>query len=156
MISCKKMTAELLPDAAPLINAFLSEDEYYLDSSGAYGDKGEEGVEDALRLFLDRAELGFVWIAYDGSVPVGVCVVCFAISTSIGGLVVKLDDVFVRTDKQGEGIGSAMLVQLKDELRRLNVRRIDLGVHVRNRPAIGFYKKHSFLPLGEERMSCMI
>lgn len=150
------MTAELLPDAAPLINAFLSEDEYYLDSSGAYGDKGEDGIRDALHLFLDRTDLGFVWLAYDGSLPVGVCVVCFAISTSIGGLVIKLDDVFVRTDRQGEGIGSAMLVQLKDELRRLNVRRIDLGVHVRNQPAIGFYAKNGFLPVGEERLSCVV
>ena len=64
--------------------------------------------------------------------------------------------VSVLPDCQGEGIGSAMLVQLKDELRRLNVRRIDLGVHVRNQPAIGFYAKNGFLPVGEERLSCVV
>ena len=44
---------------------FLSEDEHYLASSKAYGDRGFQGLNDALDLFLEQPELGFVWMAYD-------------------------------------------------------------------------------------------
>ena len=59
------MTATDVPDAFDMLSAFLSEDEHYLASSKAYGDRGTEALMDALDLFLTRPELGFVWLAYD-------------------------------------------------------------------------------------------
>jgi hypothetical protein len=41
-----------------------------------------------------------VWLTYDEGEPVGVWIICFAISTSIGGMVAKLDDVFVIGSKR--------------------------------------------------------
>ena len=54
MINCRKMTAELVPDAYEMLNRFLSEDEHYLASSQAYGDRGLRGINDALDLFLEE------------------------------------------------------------------------------------------------------
>ncbi len=59
------MTAADVADAFAMLQAFLSEDEHYLASSEAYGDKGFQGLNDALDLFLEQPELGFVWMAFD-------------------------------------------------------------------------------------------
>ncbi len=156
MIKCHKMTKELLGDGFALLSEFLSQDEYYLDSSQTYGDGGSMALQNALELFLQRPELGLVWIAYDGNKPVGICVVSFAISTSIGAVVAKLDDVFVATDRQNQGIGSILVASLKKELRQLGVRRIDTSVHFQNNQARHFYRKHNFCSLSEERLSCLL
>ncbi|HWF90546.1 MAG TPA: GNAT family N-acetyltransferase, partial [Pyrinomonadaceae bacterium] len=86
----------------------------------------------------------------------GICVVCYAISTSMGSVVAKLDDVSVKADRRGKGTGSQMLKQLKEQLRREAVTRIDVAVHLQNPEARRFYEKAGFVALNEERLSCLI
>jgi ribosomal protein S18 acetylase RimI-like enzyme len=88
--------------------------------------------------------------------PVGVRIVCFAISTSIGGIVAKLDDVFVIGSQQSRGIGSALLQDLKQELLDRGVLRIDTSVHLQNDRAQKFYQQQGFLQLGEEKLACVL
>lgn len=156
MISCRRMTAELVPDAFEMLSAFLREDEHYLASSDAYGDRGVEGLHDALDLFIRRPQLGFVWMAYDEKGIAGVCVICYAISTSIGAVVAKLDDVSVKEDRRGKGVGTALMDQLKAQLRRESIKRIDVAVHVENPAARRFYEQLGFVPLNEERLACVL
>jgi GNAT superfamily N-acetyltransferase len=107
-------------------------------------------------LFIERPDLGFVWMSRRGTQVVGCCVVCFAISTSRGTLVAKLDDVNVRPGLERQGIGSAMLDSLKDELRRVGVTRIDTATHFDNPDARRFYERQGFASLREERLSCLL
>ena len=150
------MRAVDVRDAFHMLTTFLSEDEHYLASSKAYGDTGVKGLNDALDLFLERPELGFVWMAFDETGAAGICVVCYAISTSMGAVVAKLDDVSVKQDRRGHGIGGDMLEQLKDQLRKESVTRIDVAVHKDNPEARRFYEKLGFVPLNEERMAVVI
>src|SRR5215475_6830119 len=106
------MRAVDVHDAFQMLSDFLSADEHYLASSQAYGDLGLQGLNNALDLFLEHPELGFVWMAYDENGVAGICVVCYAISTSMGSVVAKLDDVSVKADRRGAGIGTALLDQL--------------------------------------------
>lgn len=156
MITCRKLTAADVSDAYEMLQAFLNEDEHYLDSSKAYGDRGFQGLNDALDLFLERPELGFVWLAYDDDQLAGICVVCYAISTSMGAVVAKLDDVSVKADVRGKGVGSALMEQLKEQLRKEAVTRIDVAVHLQNPEARKFYERHGFVALNEERLACVI
>src|SRR6266480_5459420 len=126
------MSAADVRDAFEMLSAFLTGDEHYLASSAAYGDRGVYGLNDALDLFLEHPDLGFVWMAFDGKDVAGICVVCYAISTSMGAVVAKLDDVSVKADRRGGGIGSALLEQLKEQLKKEAVTRIDVGVHLEN------------------------
>ena len=125
------MKAASLPDASRLLSAFFAEDEYYLSSSAAYGHGGEVTLNAALQLFLARPELGFVWMAMDG-------------------------DLFVSPERQRTGVGSTLLSQLKEELRRQHTRRIDTSVHLRNDAARAFYARNGFVALNEERLACLI
>jgi ribosomal protein S18 acetylase RimI-like enzyme len=115
-----------------------------------------KGLNDALDLFLERPELGFVWMAFDENGAAAVCVVCYAISTSMGSVVAKLDDVSVKDDRRGKGVGSELMEQLKDQLRKESVTRIDVAVHLENPDARRFYEKTGFIRLNEERLSCVI
>jgi GNAT superfamily N-acetyltransferase len=83
-------------------------------------------------------------------------VVCYAISTSLGTLVAKLDDVSVKADRRGKGVGTVLIEQLKEELKRHSVMRIDVAVHLENPEARRFYEKLGFVPLNEERLACVI
>jgi ribosomal protein S18 acetylase RimI-like enzyme len=156
LITCRKMTAPDVTDAFDMLSAFLSEDEHYLASSKAYGDRGIQGLNDALYLFLEHPDLGFVWMAYDEQGVAGICVICYAVSTSMGSLVAKLDDVSVKKDRRGKGIGTALLDQLKKQLKKEAVSRIDVAVHVDNPQAREFYERIGFVPLNEERLACVI
>jgi ribosomal protein S18 acetylase RimI-like enzyme len=74
----------------------------------------------------------------------------------MGAVVAKLDDVSVKADRRGAGIGTALLEQLKDQLRKEAVTRIDVAVHLDNPEAKRFYEKGGFMALNEERLSCII
>ena len=150
------MGAADVRDAFHMLSNFLREDEHYLASSQAYGDLGLQGLNNALDLFLERPELGFVWMAYDDDGCAGICVVCYAISTSMGSVVAKLDDVSVKPDRRGKGTGSEMLSRLKEQLRKEMVTRIDVAVHLENPEARRFYEKAGFVALNEERLCCLI
>src|SRR5215203_1128827 len=155
-ITCRKMGAADVRDAFQMLTDFLSADEHYLASSQAYGDLGLKGLNNALDLFLERPELGFVWMAYDQRGVAGICVVCYAISTSMGSVVAKIDDVSVKPDRRGAGVGTELLNQLKEQLRKEAVTRIDVAVHLENPQARRFYEKQGFLALNEERLACLI
>ena len=150
------MGAADVPDAFHMLSDFLSRDEHYLSSSQAYGDLGMKGLNDSLDIYLERPELGFVWMAYDEQGVAGVCVVGYGISTAMGSVVAKLDDVFVKPDRRDHGVGSEMLEQLKEQLRKEAVTRIDTSVHLQNPQARVFYERIGFVPLNEERLSCII
>ena len=156
LVACRKMTAADVTDAFEMLSAFLNEDEHYLDSSKAYGDRGFQGLNDALDLFLEQPELGFVWLAHDENGVAGICVICYAISTSMGAVVAKLDDVSVKADRRGQGVGTELLEQLKEQLRKEMVTRIDVAVHFENAEARRFYERLGFAALNEERMACVI
>ena len=151
-----RMGADDREAAYGLFLAFLQSDEHYLDSSAAYGDGGPEALRRAMDLFVERPDLGFVWMARRDGEVVGCCVACFAISTSRGTLVAKLDDVNVRPGLEGQGIGSAMMESLKAELRSAGVTRIDTATHFDNPGARRFYERHGFRELREERLSCLV
>ncbi len=150
------MNGECQLEAQILLDSFLRKDAHYLTSSRAYGDEGLPALKRAIKLFLSRPELGFVWLAYAMQQPAGVCVVSYAISTSIGGLVAKLDDVYVSGQRQRQGIATKMLKDLFDELKGKRIRRIDTAVHNRNRAAANFYARLGFKALEEERLALVL
>lgn len=159
-VHCERMTAATCADARALLGAFLADDDHYRASASVYGDGGGRSLARALDLFVERPEIGFVWLAYaprgDARVPVAACVVCRAISTSRGTVVAKLDDVTVHADWQGRGIGAALLGALKDHLRAEGMTRIDCACHRDNEGAWRFYERLGFRPLDEERLAWLI
>ena len=80
----------------------------------------------------------------------------YAISTSRGSLVAKLDDVNVRPGLEGQGIGSRCWTRSRTNCARRGVTRIDTATHFDNPGARRFYERHGFATLREERLSCLL
>ncbi len=155
-IVCERMTAATREAVRRLLGGFLGGDAHYQASASAYGDGGPAALARALDLFVSRPDLGFVWLARTADATIGACVVCYAIPTSRGGLVAKLDDVTIDQQWQGKGVGSAMLAALCDHLREAGVGRIDTACHRANADAWRFYARHGFRPLDEERIALLL
>jgi GNAT superfamily N-acetyltransferase len=156
IVECETMTTATRAPALQLLGRFLAGDTHYRASAAHYGDGGHEALERALDLFLRRPEIGFVWLARVDGIVAGACVVCFAISTSRGSLVAKLDDVTIDTHRQGHGVGAAMLSALTTHLRALGVSRVDTACHRANAAAWRFYERQGFRPLDEERIALLL
>jgi len=160
VLSCSAMTAATRGDARALLGAFLADDAHYRASAAAYGDGGTAALDRALELFLAHPSIGFVWLAQThvgGALrTVGACVVCRAISTSRGAVVAKLDDVTIREDWQGRGVGQQMLSALMVHLREHGIARIDSACHRDNAGAWRFYERLGFQPLDEERIAVLL
>jgi ribosomal protein S18 acetylase RimI-like enzyme len=155
-VICKKMTKKRQEHAQLLLDSFLRNDPHYLANSAAYGDQGPPALRRAIELFSRRPELGFIWLAYVIGEPVAVCVISYGISTSIGGLVAKLDDLYVTAHRRRRGIATQMLRRLIKDLKRRRIRRIDTAVHRDNRSGSFLYKKLGFKSLQEGRLALVL
>ncbi len=82
-------------------------------------------LSDALSLYVDREDYGFVWLAYREDVAVGCCSVGYAIAPDAGGLIALVRDVFVRPDSRRSGVGAGMLDALEARLAALPIARIE-------------------------------
>ena len=107
----------------------------------------EAALGDALALFVERPDYGFVWLAYDDGIPAGCVSVAFAISTEAGGLVAALRDLYVVEDRRRRGIGSALLATLHGRLDHLDVTRVEAAVS--DDPALrGFFSARGYAERG--------
>ena len=112
MIECRTMAGAERFDAFALMKHF----------------REESALGDALALFVDRPDYGFVWLAYDDGIPAGCVSVSFAISSETGGLAASLHDLWVAEDRRRRGIGSALLATLHGRLDQLSVVRIEATI----------------------------
>jgi GNAT superfamily N-acetyltransferase len=113
MIECRTMASAERLDAFALMKAFRAD---------------EAALGDALALFIDRPDYGFVWLAYDDGIPAACLSVAFGISTETGGVVAGLRDLWVAEDRRRRGIGSALLATLHGRLAHLEVIRLEAAI----------------------------
>ena len=85
----------------------------------------EAALGDALALFVDRPDYGFLWLAYADGIPVGCVSAAFGISVAAGGVLASLRDLWVDARYRRGGIATAMLLTLQARLDRLEVREIE-------------------------------
>lgn len=82
-----------------------------------------------------------VLIAEDGGMPVGFALFFHSFSTFLGRPGIYLEDLFVRPQARGRGIGAALLARLARIAVDRGCGRLEWSVLDWNEPAIGFYRK---------------
>ncbi|MGH7706532.1 MAG: GNAT family N-acetyltransferase [Candidatus Dormibacteria bacterium] len=156
MLTFRAMADRDRSAALHLLTEFFAANPFYRENQTAYGLAGAQALATALRLFVERPQFGFVWMAFDGELAVGCSIVSYAISTAVGGVVAKVEDVIVAPERRRTGVGSALVRALADELHRSRIARIDTYVHERDVAAALFYKKLGFVRLHEERLALVL
>jgi len=92
-------------------------------------------------LFGERRRGAEAHIAYVGDQAVGFTVFFHNFSTFLGRPGLYIEDIYVRPDVRGKGIGKTMFEYLLDLARQRGCGRMEWSVLNWNESAIGFYKK---------------
>jgi GNAT superfamily N-acetyltransferase len=105
-------------------------------------------TEEALRdsLFGER-RMAEVVLAYRGGLPAAFALFFHNFSTFLGRPGIYLEDLYVRPEFRGAGIGRALLVHLAKLARERGCGRLEWSVLDWNEPAIHFYKSIGASPV---------
>ncbi len=91
-----------------------------------------------LRLLLGRPD-ALVAVAEAAGRAVGMCSVQTLVSTAEGGCVGLLEDLVVREEWRGRGVGTRLLQAAERWARHRGLLRLQLLADLGNAPALGFY-----------------
>ena len=89
----------------------------------------------------------FATVADDGGEVVGMAIHFRNFSTWTGRVGIYLEDLYVRPDHRGHGVGRALLVDLARTARDRGYARVDWSVLDWNRSAIDFYESVGAVPM---------
>jgi GNAT superfamily N-acetyltransferase len=97
-----------------------------------------------LQLILDEPSIGRLFVLrIDGRVA-GMANALITVSTAEGGRVVLLEDVIVRNEYRGRGLGYRLLEQVQEWAREQGMIRLTLLADSDNRLALDFYSSLNF------------
>ncbi len=99
-------------------------------------------------LFGARPSAEVVIAEYEGK-SVGYALYFHNFSTFLGRAGIYLEDLYVRPDCRGKGIGRALLVTLAEIAKKRNCGRLEWIVLDSNQPALEFYSRLKAMPLDE-------
>ena len=99
-------------------------------------------------LFGERPSAEAV-IAYDGDEPVGFALFFHNFSTFVGRRGLYLEDLFVKPEARGKGVGRRLLNHLAALARERQCGRMEWAVLDWNEPAIKFYRSLGAAPMDE-------
>jgi GNAT superfamily N-acetyltransferase len=98
----------------------------------------------ALEILLAQPAMGRLFVLTRGSKILGMVSLLFTISTAEGGKVAWLEDLVVRPDHRGKGLGTRLLRAAIDWARREGLTRITLLTDTDNARARQLYARHGF------------
>jgi GNAT superfamily N-acetyltransferase len=106
-------------------------------------------TEDQLRRSLFDRRAAEVLLAYAGDAPAGFAVFFQNFSTFLGRPGLYLEDIFVRPEWRGQGLGRQLFARVARVAVERGGGRMEWSVLDWNEPAIGFYRKLGAQPMDE-------
>lgn len=100
--------------------------------------------ERGLRLILDDPRVGAILVARDGDAVVGMVNLLFTVSTAEGARVMVLEDMIVRPDHRGQGVGLKLIEAAIARATGSGCARITLLTDEDNNQAQWFYGRAGF------------
>jgi len=104
----------------------------------------EAGARSALTTLLSDASLGRAWLIGAKGEAIGYVVLVFGFSLEYHGRDAFLDELYIREDYRGQGIGALALQFLEEVCRSLGIRALHLEVSHDNTKAQSVYRRAGF------------
>ena len=135
------MASEMdIPEILDMMAEFYAIDDYPFD---------RHLNERNLYKFLADEKLGKLWLIIQDSNIVGYVVLAFGFSFEYGGRDAFIDELFIKNQYRGKGIGTEVLKMLEKEAADLGVQAIHLEVEKHNEKGNRLYTKSGYS--GQER-----
>jgi len=99
-----------------------------------------------LRLILDNPALGRLFVLRDQGRVAGMANALITVSTAEGCRVAVLEDVIVRNEYRGKGLGRRLVEHVLAWAKTLGMTRVTLLADRDNEAALDFYRKLGFEP----------
>jgi GNAT superfamily N-acetyltransferase len=98
----------------------------------------------ALREILSDASIGRIYVARQGATVIAMASLLYTVSTAEGGRAAWLEDVVVRPEHRGRGVGSGLLEHLIVSARAEGVLRVTILTDADNERAHALYEGRGF------------
>jgi ribosomal protein S18 acetylase RimI-like enzyme len=131
----KTATIEEIPDILNMMEDFNSIDNYPFNREYCKGNLIE---------FLDKEELGKLWLIYHEKNIVGYLVLTFGFSFEYKGRDAFIDELYLKTGFRNQGIGSKIFDKLIPLTKELGLNAIHLEVEKENEAGNKLYSKNGF------------
>lgn len=105
-----------------------------------------------LTLLLQAESTGCMLVAERGQHIVGMCTAQLLVSTAEGGIKALIEDVVVAESCRRQGVGTQLLMAIKQWAARQGAKRVDLLADRRNNKALDFYQRLGWL---ETKLICL-
>lgn len=106
-----------------------------------YSDQVEANEDILTKSLFGSDSIATVLIAYIKEEPVGYLIYCPKFATYTGRNEIYLQDIYLRKQARGSGIGLSLMVELAKIARKSGASRIEWFVDENNSQALEFYKK---------------
>lgn len=94
--------------------------------------------------FLLDGNLGKAWLISSGETIAGYLILTFVFSFEYGGRIAFLDELYIKDEMRGKGIGKQSIAFAKEEARKAGVKIIYLEVEPHNEKAQQLYQASGF------------
>lgn len=131
----------------PLLRDFYEYDHHHFD---------EGVVRTALAEFLNDDSLGQAWLILTGDIIVGYTVLTFGYSLDYGGRDAFVDEIFIRENQRGRGIGRQTFAFMETWGRNHGLKAIHLEVERANHQARAIYQALGFEEQDQYLMTCWL
>ena len=129
-------TEKDVPRLADLLGLLLAQEAEFAP------DEGKQ--RRALRAVVSDASIGRIYVVRDGTDLVAMVSLLYTVSSAEGGKAAWLEDLVVRPDRRGRGIGRTLLKHVAAQARADGVLRVTLLTDPDNERAHGLYRSVGF------------
>jgi GNAT superfamily N-acetyltransferase len=110
-----------------------------------------DALRDAVESVLSDPRHGFIFFASEESEAVGAAYAASHLSAEHGGIVGWLEEIYVRPEWRGRGVGSSLLDATAARAQMLGWRGLELEVVAGHERAAALYLRHGFVALPRTR-----
>lgn len=103
-----------------------------------------EGVIKAFTALMSDEQFGVIWLIYDRDRPIGYVALTFFFSMEYHGRCGLVDELYIREEYRGKGIGKKVFAMLEEFLDSQKMRSLSLVVDFWNESAQSLYSKLGF------------
>ncbi|MGD1952961.1 MAG: GNAT family N-acetyltransferase [Leptolyngbyaceae cyanobacterium] len=106
----------------------------------------DEQRQRAVNDLLSDLSLGGIWLILADTTIAGYVALTFGYSIEFGGKDAFIDELYIRPELQGQGLGNQTLIKIQQAAKAHNIQAVHLEVARQNTKAQKLYAHANFLP----------